>query len=122
MKYHFEKQRIEPRYTRPLGGIDHGSQGVILSQLHKDDKVLKKLVWFKGHKTAAAGVRGFGHIYHAAQLAILDENSMTCEMIFEGGRLSVKRLNAHASDIDKYFGKDTSTLIRLKETLIIEVD
>lgn len=115
----FEDRQTQPRYTNPPGGVDHGSTGTILAEVRRGNEVAFRLVWFKGHKSPAAGVRGFGHIYRPAQLTIINRGGYWAASILKDGRLSVPRLLEHAETIDKVLGAGVTALIDPKRTLVV---
>ena len=108
--------------TSPIGGIDHGSDGVILAEIRKEGKTSRKLVWFKGYETAATGIRGMGRIYCPATLNIIDHTGQSIARIFEGGRLSRSRIVEHGSEIDQKLVKGCAKLLDPRWTLIIVED
>lgn len=114
-----EEQRPEPRRTRPFGGIDHGSQGTVLVELRRGNEVSMRLVWFKGHMTASAGVRGFGHHYSPATLRVIGRIGLTDATLLEGGRLSRSRMKEKKAEIDGLFGEGVVEAIEIGRTLTI---
>lgn len=120
---HWVQDRVtETRRTSPYGGIDHGSEGVVLAELRREGKVARKLVWFKGHEAASTGIRGMGRTYHPARLSVLNHIGLSEGHIFEGGRLSRARLVEHQKQIDHYLVKNCAPLLDPRWTLIIVED
>lgn len=121
-KHWVQDRIIEPRRTAPFGGVDHGSEGFVLAEVRKNNKVDRKLVWFKGHEAAATGIRGMGRTYYPANLVVLNHNGITIARIFEGGRLSRDRIVEYGQIIDREMVKDCAKLLDPRWTLVIVED
>lgn len=119
----YEDQHEEPRYTSPMGGgVDHGSTGRIIAEVRRGNAMHRRLIWFRGYKTASCGVRGFGHVYMQASLRVTDRIGMNVRTIVEGGRLSQTLLDANAGAIGTLLETDVAGMLRLDRTLIIVKD
>ncbi len=95
---HWVQDRVtETRRTSPYGGIDHGSEGVVLAELRREGKVARKLVWFKGHEAASTGIRGMGRTYHPARLSVLNHIGLSEGHIFGYSDLNVESYPAQKS-------------------------
>lgn len=109
---------VEPQEIAPQieGGCDYGKAGIVLVRYGR-----AKLVWRKGHKVWS-GV-GFPWTYTSASLQVVGIDSRVNGQIFEGGRLTVKRIAEHMGVIVGLMGLpgllDTSKL-NLKKTYIVE--
>jgi hypothetical protein len=109
---------VEPQEVAPQveGGCDYGTKGIVLVRYGK-----ARLVWRKGHKVWS-GV-GFPWSYYHASLHVVGIDSRVNGGIFEGGRLTVKRLAEHMGKIVGLMGLpgllDTSKL-DLKKTYLVE--
>lgn len=110
---------IQPRRTGSFGGVDHGASGHVLAELRRGNEVALRLVWIKGSKQPAAGVRGFGHVYSPARLYVINGRGYHQASILEGGRISRARLANHAQAIDKAMGAGTTALLDPGRTLVM---
>jgi hypothetical protein len=108
--------RTEPRHA---GRVDHGSDGRILAERIDGNTPGLRLVWLKATRTAACGVRGFGHVPVPARLRILRHWGLSEVYLLDGGRLSLPRLATVADRIDAAFGDGTTARLRLDRTLIV---
>lgn len=114
-----EDRMIQPRRTGSYGGVDHGASGHVLAELRRGNEVALRLIWIKGHMRAAAGVRGFGHVYSPGSLYVVNGRGYHQASILDGGRISRARLAEHADAIDKAMGAGTTALIDPTRTLVM---
>lgn len=110
---------VQPRRTGSFGGVDHGASGHVLAELRRGNEVALRLVWIKGSRHPAAGVRGFGHVYSPARLYVINGRGYHQASILEGGRISRARLAGHADAIDRAMGAGTASLIDPGRTLVM---
>ncbi len=114
-----EERMVQPRRTRSFGGVDHGASGHVLAELRRGNEVSLRLIWIKGHMRAAAGVRGFGHVYSPGSLYVVNGLGFHQASILNGGRISRTRLAEHADAIDRAMGAGTTALIDPARTLVM---
>lgn len=114
----FENQQEAQQHD---GGIDHGSRGIVLVDWSK--KYDLRLVWRKGGKHWSS--RG-EQSYHPAQLEVLggkDERGhwKSPRTIFEGGRLTFKRIENHLDQIRVAIELPSLSMkqVHLKKTFVV---
>ena len=117
-----EDRAIQPRYSRPIGGVDLGSQGVVLAEVRLGNKVHKRLVWLKGGTRADCGVRGSGQDSFPTSLCVIQGNGISVCDIFREGRISKKRLLEHRDKIDNAMDCPVTDKINPAKTLYVVVD
>jgi hypothetical protein len=100
-------------------GLDHGSAGRLLAEVRRGNETVSRLVWYAGHKTPVCGIRGFGHQYVPAHLALTDGRGYSKGTLFEGGRVTAARLSEHAARIDAELGDGATALIDPTRTLVV---
>lgn len=120
--WRWERPIAFPRHSRPVGGVDHGSIGRCLIEIRDmQGKPLRRLVWFPGFMTAAAGIRGYGRRYVPSQLADMPADQILGTTIHgDGGRLARPLLDRLADAIDARYGAGATAAIRPGSTLVIE--
>ena len=117
-----EDAAVQDRRTGRFGGVDHGSKGKVMAETRNENEIHRRLVWFGGHRSPAAGVRGFGHTYHPSHLTVIDRGGYWQASIFSGGRISKERIAEHAAQIDEQMGEGVTALIDPKRTLVVVYD
>lgn len=91
-------------------GVDYGADRMLLAQCGT-----KKLWWRKGHTAwVCQGQTGY---YKAELCCGKGYASDISRTIFEGGRLTKKRLMEHAAKIDEYFGFEITQHLDPKRTM-----
>jgi hypothetical protein len=118
-RHWYEARMVQPRHTGRFGGVDHGASGHVLAELRRGNEVALRLIWIKGHKRPAAGVRGFGHVYSPGSLYVINGRGYSQASILDEGRISRTRLLEHAQAIDKAMGAGTAELLDPMRTLVM---
>lgn len=117
-----EDEHAQPRFTRPFGGVDHGSAGRILAEVRRGNAVHRRLVWFRATRAPAAGVRGFGHVAVPTRLVVIDGGGYHVADVFRAGRLSRERLDDHRAVIDEAMGIPVTQALEIGRTLVAVTD
>lgn len=118
MKYEYIEQQMYPRHKF---GVDWGKESKTLVHLTSDGPDEEKwLIWFSGG-SYWSGMGG--NSYCPSRLQIVHKyNRAGSNAGSEGGRLSKKKIEEAAMDIDREFGEGTAAMIDLKKTLVIFPD
>lgn len=115
MKYEYIEQQTYPRYKF---GVDWNKESKILVHIISDDPDKEKwLLWVSG-SSVWSGM--YGTTYCPSQLNVVSAyNRSGTNIGDEGGRLSKKKIELSAMNIDREFGEGTTAMIDLKKTLVI---
>lgn len=96
--------RLIPRVVLPRFGfgIDYGTPRRILIRAG-EDRTARVLALTGGIKRPAAGVPGFGHVYHPARLCLGTVGGLSDKTLAKG-RVTRAILTRHRDEIDEWFG------------------